>query len=85
MRFTQVLRSVFTCSMGTIASNKTISKALARSEKLHGGPHTRDQGIDAGNAYARVFWMYSPNELPPNTLSNEDFVSGRQLTMDSMS
>lgn len=37
------------------------------------------RALDADNVYARIFWMYSPDELPPNTLSNEDYVSGRQL------
>ncbi|KAK4077270.1 hypothetical protein Purlil1_12394 [Purpureocillium lilacinum] len=37
------------------------------------------RALDADNVFARVFWMYSPDELPPNTLTNEDFVSGRQL------
>ena len=37
------------------------------------------RALDADNVFARVLWMYSPDELPPNTLINEDFVSGRQL------
>ncbi|PWI64318.1 hypothetical protein PCL_11289 [Purpureocillium lilacinum] len=36
------------------------------------------RALDADNVYGRVIWMYSPDELPPKTLINERFVSGRQ-------
>ncbi|KAJ6437053.1 peptidyl-prolyl cis-trans isomerase-like 4 [Purpureocillium lavendulum] len=36
------------------------------------------RGLDPEHVYARVFWMYSPDELPPNTLLDGNYVSGRQ-------
>ncbi|KAJ6436685.1 reverse transcriptase [Purpureocillium lavendulum] len=72
-------------------TNDTIIKhqvATGTSPEHQGPPEVTDywvarileiRALDADNVYARVFWMYSPDELPPNTLTNEDFVSGRQL------
>ncbi|KAJ6439223.1 ebs-bah-phd domain-containing protein [Purpureocillium lavendulum] len=36
------------------------------------------RGSDVEHVYARVFWMYLPDELPPNTLLEGKYVSGRQ-------
>lgn len=36
------------------------------------------RALDEHHVYARVYWMYSPDELPPNTLDNKKLVSGRQ-------
>jgi hypothetical protein len=31
-----------------------------------------------GNRFARVYWMYFPDDLPSNTLDEEELASGRQ-------
>ncbi|PHH87753.1 hypothetical protein CDD83_8452 [Cordyceps sp. RAO-2017] len=36
------------------------------------------RALDEHHVYARVYWMYSPDELPPNTLDGKKLVSGRQ-------
>lgn len=36
------------------------------------------RAADEHHVYARVFWMYSPDELPPNTQDGRKSVSGRQ-------
>ncbi|KND90275.1 hypothetical protein TOPH_05085 [Tolypocladium ophioglossoides CBS 100239] len=36
------------------------------------------RALDEHHVYARVYWMYSPDELPPNTLDGKRLVSGRQ-------
>lgn len=33
---------------------------------------------DEHHVYARVYWMYWPDELPANTLDGKKYVSGRQ-------
>jgi hypothetical protein len=33
---------------------------------------------DEQHVYARIYWMYYPDELPPNTYDNGEIVSGRQ-------
>ncbi|KAJ6437620.1 ebs-bah-phd domain-containing protein [Purpureocillium lavendulum] len=36
------------------------------------------RALDEYHVYARVYWMYSPDELPPKTLDQKKAVSGRQ-------
>lgn len=36
------------------------------------------RALDEHHVYARVYWMYSPDELPVNTLDGKKLVSGRQ-------
>ncbi|KAF4510571.1 hypothetical protein G6O67_002448 [Ophiocordyceps sinensis] len=36
------------------------------------------RALDEHHVYARVYWMYSPDELPANTLDGKRVVSGRQ-------
>lgn len=36
------------------------------------------RAADEHHVYARVFWMYSPDELPANTLDGRKAVAGRQ-------
>ncbi|KAM4059486.1 ebs-bah-phd domain-containing protein [Hirsutella rhossiliensis] len=36
------------------------------------------RAVDEHHVYARVYWMYSPDELPANTLDGKKVVSGRQ-------
>ncbi|GJN72996.1 ebs-bah-phd domain-containing protein [Purpureocillium lilacinum] len=36
------------------------------------------RALDEHHVYARVYWMYSPDELPSNTLDGKKVVSGRQ-------
>lgn len=36
------------------------------------------RALDEHHVYARVYWMYSPDELPPNTLDGKKLVGGRQ-------
>ncbi|KJK89000.1 hypothetical protein H633G_07146 [Metarhizium anisopliae BRIP 53284] len=33
---------------------------------------------DEHHVYARIYWMYSPDELPPNTRYGEESIEGRQ-------
>lgn len=33
---------------------------------------------DEHHVYARVYWMYKPDELPPHTLNGKKFAGGRQ-------
>ena len=36
------------------------------------------RAADEHHVYARVYWMYSPDELPPNTVINRQLVSEQQ-------
>jgi hypothetical protein len=36
------------------------------------------RAADEHHVYARVYWMYSPDELPPGTLDGKKYVQGRQ-------
>lgn len=36
------------------------------------------RAADEHHVYARVYWMYSPDELPSNTLDGKKTVHGRQ-------
>ncbi|OAQ57643.1 BAH domain-containing protein [Pochonia chlamydosporia 170] len=36
------------------------------------------RAADENHVYARVYWMYSPDELPPNTRHGEETIEGRQ-------
>jgi len=61
-------------------------KDLATSDQM--APHGPDDGwvarileiraSDEHHVYARVYWMYWPDELPPNTQDGRKTVQGRQ-------
>jgi hypothetical protein len=36
------------------------------------------RALDEHHVYARIYWMYSPDELPPGTQDNKKTISGRQ-------
>lgn len=36
------------------------------------------RAADEHHVYARVYWMYSPDELPAGTLDGKKYVQGRQ-------
>jgi hypothetical protein len=36
------------------------------------------RAADEQHVYARIFWMYSPEELPSNTRQGEETIEGRQ-------
>jgi hypothetical protein len=36
------------------------------------------RAADEHHVYARVFWMYAPEELPPKTQHDEETIEGRQ-------
>lgn len=36
------------------------------------------RAADEHHVYARIYWMYSPDELPPNTRYGEESIEGRQ-------
>jgi hypothetical protein len=36
------------------------------------------RAADRDNVFARIFWMYWPDELPPGTLDGQKTVEGRQ-------
>jgi hypothetical protein len=36
------------------------------------------RAADEQHVYARIFWMYSPEELPPNTRHGAEAIEGRQ-------
>ncbi|KAJ6445678.1 ebs-bah-phd domain-containing protein [Purpureocillium lavendulum] len=72
-----------------IANDTTIErqKATSKDSERQGLLQSTDywvakilevRALDEHHVYARVYWMYSPDELPPNTLDGKKVVSGRQ-------
>ncbi|RDA82488.1 hypothetical protein CP532_2312 [Ophiocordyceps camponoti-leonardi (nom. inval.)] len=70
-----------------IANDATIERQLATTAKDSGLLQSTDYWVakilevrasDEHHVYARIYWMYSPDEIPPNTLDGKKLVSGRQ-------
>ncbi|RDA93146.1 hypothetical protein CP533_4095, partial [Ophiocordyceps camponoti-saundersi (nom. inval.)] len=70
-----------------IANDATIERQLATTTKDSGLLQSTDYWVarilevrasDEHHVYARIYWMYSPDEIPPNTLDGKKLVSGRQ-------
>ena len=70
-------------------TNDDSVKALeaARRQEEGSWPHSAHYWVakileiraaDEHHVYARVFWMYDPEELPPNTQHGEETIEGRQ-------
>lgn len=72
-----------------VANESTIErqKSVANREQI--GPRSKSdddwvarileiRASDEHHVYARVYWMYWPDELPANTLDGKKYISGRQ-------
>ncbi|CAN8099467.1 unnamed protein product [Discula destructiva] len=70
-----------------VANESTIERQKAGQPQPGPRTHSEDDWVarileirasDEHHVYARVYWMYWPDELPPNTLDGKKYVSGRQ-------
>ncbi|KAF3762359.1 hypothetical protein M406DRAFT_294033 [Cryphonectria parasitica EP155] len=72
-----------------VANESTIERQKSAPSGGQAGPRTHSdddwvarileiRASDEHHVYARVYWMYWPDELPPNTLDGKKYVSGRQ-------
>ena len=72
-----------------VANESTVERQQAASQQEGGGLAKRSEddwvarileirASDEHHVYARVNWMYSPDELPPHTLDGRKNVQGRQ-------
>ncbi|PFH57448.1 hypothetical protein XA68_15037 [Ophiocordyceps unilateralis] len=66
-----------------IANDATIERQMASSKDFQSTDHwvakiLEVRASDEHHVYARIYWMYSPDEIPPNTLDGKKLVSGRQ-------
>lgn len=70
-------------------ANETTIARQKKARRAEGGslPQSTDYWVarilevrasDEHHVYARIFWMYSPDEIPPGTLDGKRTVSGRQ-------
>jgi hypothetical protein len=61
-------------------TNKTTGGAdLLRPEDYWVAKLLEIRAADEHHVYARIYWMYWPDELPPNTLDGKRTLSGRQF------
>jgi hypothetical protein len=71
-----------------VANEQTIERQKAPANKEGTASEIRDdswvarileiRASDEHHVYARVYWMYWPDELPPGTIDGKEKVSGRQ-------
>ncbi|KAF4587830.1 ebs-bah-phd domain-containing protein [Ophiocordyceps camponoti-floridani] len=66
-----------------IANDTTIERQMASSKDFQSTDYwvakiLEVRASDEHHVYARIYWMYSPDEIPPNTLDGKKIVSGRQ-------
>lgn len=70
-----------------VANASTIERQKAGQPQPGPRTHSDDDWVarileirasDEHHVYARVYWMYWPDELPANTLDGKKYVSGRQ-------
>ncbi|KJZ76597.1 hypothetical protein HIM_03933 [Hirsutella minnesotensis 3608] len=74
---------VYIANDATIERQKSTNKDSERQGLLQSTDYwvakiLEVRALDEHHVYARVYWMYSPDELPPNTLDGKKLVSGRQ-------
>lgn len=72
-----------------VANESTIERQKSVNNREQVGPRTKSEddwvarileirASDEHHVYARVYWMYWPDELPANTLDGKKYISGRQ-------
>ncbi|KJK73565.1 hypothetical protein H634G_11180 [Metarhizium anisopliae BRIP 53293] len=61
-----------------IASREEDGGSLPRLTKYWVAKILEIRAADEHHVYARIYWMYSPDELPPNTRYGEESIEGRQ-------
>jgi hypothetical protein len=72
-----------------VANDATIERQRAAAAPMNGGQFRKAEddwvarileirAADEQHVYARVNWMYSPDELPKRTLDGKRLVEGRQ-------
>ncbi|KAK9438302.1 BAH domain-containing protein [Metarhizium brunneum] len=61
-----------------IASRVEDGGSLPRLTKYWVAKILEIRAADEHHVYARIYWMYSPDELPPNTRYGEESIEGRQ-------
>ncbi|KAK9443892.1 BAH domain-containing protein [Metarhizium brunneum] len=61
-----------------IASREEGVGSLLQLTKYWVAKILESRAADEHHVYARIYWMYSPDELPPNTRHGEEMIEGRQ-------
>ncbi|KAG5999298.1 hypothetical protein E4U43_002159 [Claviceps pusilla] len=72
-----------------VANDATIELQKATGKNPHGGSLQQStdywvakilevRASDELHVYARIYWMYSPDELPPGTVDGKKVIAGRQ-------
>ena len=71
---------VFVANDNTVELQKQGNQAIlnARASNFWVGQILEIRAIDDHHVYARIYWMYSPDELPPNTRDRKNTIAGRQ-------
>ena len=74
---------VYIANDTTIQPQKATNKKPERQELLQSTDYwvakiLEIRALDEHHVFARVYWMYSPDEIPANTLDGKRRVSGRQ-------
>ncbi|PHH65457.1 hypothetical protein CDD81_2237 [Ophiocordyceps australis] len=74
---------VYIANDATIERQKTTNKDADHQSLLQSADYwvariLEIRAMDEHHVYARVYWMYSPDEIPAGTLDGKKLVSGRQ-------
>lgn len=71
---------VFVANDNTVELQKQGHQAILnpRAGNFWVGQILEIRAADDHHVYARIYWMYSPDELPPTTLDRKQTISGRQ-------
>ncbi|KAK2600236.1 hypothetical protein QQS21_005032 [Conoideocrella luteorostrata] len=74
---------VYVANEATIERQKATGKSSESGNLLQSADYwvariLEVRASDEHHVYARIYWMYSPDELPPGTLDGKKSISGRQ-------